>query len=463
VRLTGFAAEADLVGRRVRVRWRLEADGRADSVTGEPALVVLGAAHDFEYGAGPEPDAPLRPGAIVHDTAAFPPAASATVDVVEHRRPPAMTEGGALVLVDVLTVSRNDLPAPPGDPAVPALPADERTDSWTEVARRTRTTVVEPGGRIVAREDEILDVGAGTGLDPLVPRCYELRGDLPELAVPAAGATRPRAVATPTDLHRTGRQLYELLPGIWRRHDVPPAGTGPASGRIGAIPESRRDAGQLRRLVDLFGVAADHLRSRADGLVGLHDVDGVEPGLLPHLAHLVGWELSPDVSVPLQRHEVRYAPQLYRMTGTIPGVQLWAKRLTRWDVEVKEFAENVLFSNDPGGEDSPTRTGSFTLDTADAELVASLGTAHDEGDFTYDAGTGPDDRYSSNTIGIFATLDPTDRVADVAEKRDRLLAATDRYLPANLRALVVLPAEAGRTQAEQVLGLTTTTETDIGT
>jgi hypothetical protein len=446
VRLAAFAAEADLVGRRVRVRWRLEADGSGDSVTGEPALRVLGKPLDFEYGAAAAN--------VVHDTAAFPPASGGDVDVVEVRRPPAL-EGAQRVLVDVVSVARSDLAAPPGDPALPAPPADERRDAWTEVTRRTRTTVVDPDGRIVAREDEVLDVGGGLGLDPLVPRCYELRGDLVDDGPPL------RATAVPTDLHRSGRLLYDMLPGIWRRHDVPPAGAGPSSGRIGAIPESRQDAGQLRRLVDLFGVATDHLRSRADGLAALHDIEGVEPRMIPHLAHLVGWELSPDAPVPLQRHEVRYAPRLYRMTGTIPGVQLWAKRLTSWDVEVKEFAENVLFSNDPGGEDSATRSGSFTVDTADAALVASLGTADDRGDFTYDTGTGPDDRYSSNTVGVFATLDPGDRLDDVAAKRDRLLAATDRYLPANLRVVVVLPDEVAATGTQQVLGLTTTTETDI--
>ncbi len=446
MRLAGFAAEADLVGRRVRVRWRVEAEGPGESVTGEPALRVRGRPLDFEFGGGDD--------GVVHDTASFPPASGGDVDVVEVRRPPVL-DGAQRVLVDVVTVSRRDLPVPPGDPALPALPADERPDAWTEVTRRTRTTVVDPDGRIVAREDEILDVGGGSGLPPLVPRCYQLEGDL----VPDGPA--PRATAVPTDLHRSGRLLYDMLPGIWRRHDVPAAGAGPASGRIGAIPESRQDAGQLRRLIDLFGVATDHLRSRADGLATLHDIEGVEPRMIPHLAHLVGWELSPEAPVPIQRHEVRYAPQLYRMTGTIPGVQLWAKRLTGWDVEVEEFAENVLFSNDPGGEDSATRSGSFTVDTADADLVASLGTADDRGDFTYDTGTGPDDRYSSNTVGVFATLDPDDRLDDVAAKRDRLLAATDRYLPANLRVVVILPDEAVTTATEQVLALTTTTETDI--
>lgn len=443
MRLEGFTAEADLVGHRVKARWRLVADP-GESVAGEPPLRLLAKERDFEFGDDPGDH-------LVVDTARWLPDPGPDVDVVEVRRP-AERDGDRRVLVDVVTVARRTAVLEPDL----SVPPEERGDGWVEVLRRTRTTVVDAAGRAVEREDEVLDVGAGAGLPALVPRYYELRGPLAE----ASG--RPlRAVATPTAAHRTGRLLYDLVPGVWRRHDVPPAAL-PGGGRVGAIPESNLRSGPLRRMVDLFGVGADHLRSRADGLRSLYDVEEVDARYLPHLAHLVGWELGPGLPVPLQRHEVRYAARLYGLTGTVPGVQLWAKRstsevvgdqLTSWDVRVKEFAENVLFSNDPGGEDGPTRSGSFTVDTSDPALLASMGTADDGGDYTYDTGTGPDDRYSSHTIGIFATPDPVDRVDDVARKRDRLLAATDRYLPANLRAVVILPDEPVTTGNDHVLGV----------
>ncbi|MGE3620678.1 MAG: phage tail protein [Acidimicrobiia bacterium] len=450
MRVASLTAEADLVGRRTRVRWTLVAEGDDDSVTGEPDLVLLGKARDFEYGDDLAPH-------VVHDAATFPPASGPDLDVVELRREP-VPDGDRRVLVDVVTVSARGLPVPAEDPGGPAAPPGERPDEWTEVARRTRTTVVGPDGRILARTDEILDAGPdGAGLTPLSTRYYELRGPL----VAASAGRTLRAVATPTDVHLSGRQLYEMIPGVWRRHDVPPSRVGPATGRIGAIPESRQDSGQLRRFTDLWGLGTDHLRSRADGLAVLHDVEEVDHRHLVHLAHLVGWELGPDAPVNQQRHEIRYAAQLYRMTGTLPGVQLWAKRLTSWDVEVKEFAENVIFSNDPGGELSPTRSGSSTVDTSDPELLASFGTSTDRGDFTYDTGTGPDDRYSSHTIGIFATLDPEDRVEDVARKRDRLVAASDRYLPANLRVVVVLPNDPVASEDQDVLGVSASTDDEI--
>ncbi|MBA2497471.1 MAG: hypothetical protein H0V33_10340 [Acidimicrobiia bacterium] len=460
MRIAGFTAEADLVGHRVRVRWSVLPDlpaGPADTVepvAGEPELVVLAKALDHEYGELLDPNG--IDDYVVYDSTAFPPApGDPDLDVEEVRRDEVVDAEGRH-LIDVVTVARKALAEVPVDSVNGQLPPDERPDGRIEVLRRTRTTTFGPDGRPIARREELLDIGGGAGLAPLVPRCYELR-----VEGRAPGALR--AVATPTRAHRSGRQLYEMIPGVWRRHDVPSAGVTARTGRVGAIPESRTDAGPLRRFVDLFGLATDHLHTRAEGLADLHDIEGVDPRLLGHLAHLVGWELSADRPVPEQRHEIRYATTLYGMTGTKPGVQLWAKRLTGWDVDVVEFAENVIFSNDLGVDhgniDSPTETGSRTVDTSDAALLVSMGTTTDRGDYTYDTGTGPDDRYSSHTIGIFPReVDAEDRASDVARKRDRLLAATDRYLPANLRAVVVMDDEPVRTDGDRLLGVSASTD-----
>ena len=205
-------------------------------------------------------------------------------------------------------------------------------------------------------------------------------------------------------------------------------------------------------MVDLFGVGSDHLRSRADGLRTLHDVEYVAPDHLGHLAQLVGWDLFDGSSIAERRHQIRYAARLYALTGTAPGLQLWAKRLTGWDVEIQEFHENVLWTNDPGGEAATTRTGSFTVDTADAQLVASLRTSADRGDYTYDTRQTSDARYSPHTVGIFPTLDSDDTATTVELKIDRLRSSVDRFLPANLRLVVVLPETRSTSSTRVALG-----------
>ena len=105
-----------------------------------------------------------------------------------------------------------------------------------------------------------------------------------------ATRTLPRRRRRPTEVHRSGRMLYELLPAILRRHDV-----------IDARPRARhgRDPGGARPTTGSCAAsstssapASDHLRSRADGLRDLHDVDAVDYRMLPHLAAMA--RLGPE-------------------------------------------------------------------------------------------------------------------------------------------------------------------------
>jgi phage tail-like protein len=319
------------------------------------------------------------------------------------------------------------------------------------VVRRTRTVTFDAARNPVGFREEILDVDdRSEGLDPGTTYYYELVGD----ALPTDDPDAFRSAATPTEVHRSGRMLYELLPAIVRRHDVTKA---PARD-TGAIPEATPENGQLRRFVDLFGAGFDHLRSRADGLRDLHAVDTVDYRVLPHMAAWLGWDLSYGKPVPIQRHEIKYAAALYRITGTVPGCMIWVKRLTGWDAQVREFWRNVLFSNDLGNPDDPADRGSRTVDTADAALLAGMGTADDKVDYVSDTGTGQDDWYSLRTIGVFAKPEPDDDATTVVQKRGRILQNVDVFLPFNMRAVVVIETDTVAASDEVNLGLTRTAD-----
>jgi len=436
-----FAATADLLGHRTRVRWtRLPESG--ESVLSEaPPITVRGKDLDFEY-------LDLPDGGVLFESAAFPGVASATrtIDVaelpVEHR-------DERRVDVDVTTISERSVA--PVALAHPDL--TQRADTWTETTRVTRRVVRNETGAPVAEHFELLDAGrAGQGLRSQIPRCYQL-------TIEDADTGPLQAVTVPTHGYGMSRVLYDMVPTIWRKEDDAPLGVGPSTGRVGVVPESRIDAGPLRRFVDLFGNASDHLRSRAEGLATLHDVENVRPDMLHHLAHLVGWNLTHGQPIPEQRHQIRFAARLYSLTGTVPGVELWAKRLTNWEVEVHEYAENVLWTNDPGGETSITRSGSMTVDTADTELVASLHQADDRGDFTYDTRSTPDARYSPHTIGLFPSFDEGDTAATVDRNVERLFSGVDQFLPANLRMIVVLPEPEPSETSAVALGATADLDT----
>jgi phage tail-like protein len=423
VKVADFNAVADIVGRRVKVSWDVVLDEGEGLGTG-PRLRLRRKERDFEFppppGAGQDPF-------LVYDSSAFPPPDTTVTEIDLGEA----IEGGRRTVITAQSVSR------------------EVEGIAVEVLRRTRAIAFDAARNPVRVREEILDVRDGpAGLEPGTTYYYELAGP----ALSAQDRDAFRSVATPTEVHRSGRMLYELLPAILRRHDVTKA---PAR-ETGAIPEATPENGQLRRFVDVFGAAVDHLRSRADGLRGLHDVDAVDHRLLPHMAALLGWDLSYGKPIPLQRHEIKYAAQLYRITGTVPGAMIWVKRLTGWDARVKEFWRNVLFTNDLGNPHDPSDPGSRTVDTSNPALLAAIGTFDDRIDYTVDTGTGPDDWYATNVVGVFAAPEPDDTADDVIRKRARVVNSAGLFLPFNLRAVVVMETETVTQTAKTTLGLSRT-------
>jgi phage tail-like protein len=424
VRVGAFTAESDIVGRRVKVSWEVGLD-EGEPLGAAPALVLRRKERDFEFPAAGSDDDPF----LVYATAAFPPAEGAVVEI----------DLGEAVDQGVRTVTTAESVSLPFDGV------------QVEVLRRTRTVSFDAARNPTGFRDEIIDVaGRPEGLEPGTTYYYELAGD----ALPTDDPDAFRAAATPTEVHRSGKLLYDLLPAIVRRHDVTKA---PARD-TGAVPEAAPDNGQLRRFVDLFGAGFDHLRSRADGLRGLQAVDEADYRMLPHMAAWLGWDLSHDKAIPLQRNEIKYAAQLYRVTGTVPGSMIWVKRLTDWDARVKEFWRNVFFSNDLGNPDDPTDRGSRTLDTSDAALLGGMGTFGDAVDYVNDSGTGQDARYSLTAIGVFAAPDAGDDAAAVVQKRARILQNAGVFLPFNLRAVVVIETDTVAADDDEVIGLTRATD-----
>lgn len=415
MRVEALRAEPDLVGRRVRVAWDVvpttDAERAPNAAVPSPRLRLRGRGLDFEFEGG---DGDGDGDEVVYESATFDDRVTGDLDR------PSVRDGGSTTTHVVETVT-----------------------GAVEVLRRSRWTTRDAEGRFVRRREEVLDVGGGEGLTAGAPRYYEL-------ARLAAGGERLRAIATPAAAYAlpTARRLYEMLPSVYRRHDVvgPPEAPGARATGPGIrhIPEAAPTGGQLRRFLDAFGLAADHLRSRAEQLRDLHDVATGDARHLPLLAATIGWDLDQraEATVPRQRHEIRFAATLYRLTGTRLACRIWVRRLTGWDAEVVEFWRNVARTNAPGtpGGDptSPRDRGSHTVDTRDPDLLAGRGRADDRLDYTYDCRTGPDSRYALDAIGFFLRPPAGVPDEDARAARDRVLANTGLFLPLHLRPVVVI-------------------------
>jgi phage tail-like protein len=403
VRIEGFAAAPDLVGRRARITWEAVFES-GETLSDLPHVVLLRKTRDFEFPAGA--GGPY----VVYDSQAFPGDGTVSELPLEERR---VGDTREVVVTESVAVGT--------EPA--------------ETLRRITTTVLGPDDRPQRQRIELIDVGAdGQGLAPNVTYDYALLSPLLDTADPRSF----RATVWVGEDHRLNRDLYNSLPAILRRHDTT---AGPVTPGAENVPEAARRSGQLRRFLDPFGAALDLLRSQAEGIRELHDLDHVDYRYLPHLARWIAWELDLDAVIPLQRHEIRYAAALYRITGTIPGCMVWVRRLSGWNARIHEFHKNVFLTNNLGNPDDLEDQGSRMVDTADSGLMAAMGGFGDEVDYTFDTGEGDDSWYAFNTVGFFIKPPAAESVADVAAKKARLERSCSRFLPANIRGVVIIEAE----------------------
>jgi phage tail-like protein len=428
MRFTGLSAGADLVGRRIRVSWSWQLD-TGETLGSIPPVTLRRKQRDFEF--PPPPAAPATDPYLVYADQSFPP------------------QGTNLGQLDLgTTVDGASRTIRLAESALVTVDGGTR-----EVLRKTTITTFDAHDEPVQRTVDVLDYGGSPdGLTPGIYYYYELANTG---APTGPGAPATTATALCGEAYGNGRALYGLLPEVHRAHD---ATARPADAGGDGIPEAAGRSGQLRRFIDVFGAGLDALRSSAEGLTSLHDVDHTDARLLERLAQWTAWDLSRTASIPLQRHEVKYAAALYRITGTIPGCRLWVKRLTGWDPQIHEFAANVFFTNDLGNPDDPNDHGSRTVDTTDASLLAARGTAQDRVHYTYDTGTGPDDWYAYDVVGIFVSPLASDTTADVVAKQGRILANTNLFLPFNLRAVVIVDAAGQSDTKTEALSLQTTTD-----
>jgi len=159
-----------------------------------------------------------------------------------------------------------------------------------------------------------------------------------------------RASALATDDHGLAETLYRLLPAVHQRDDValrpdeiralPPA----VQEGLRVLPPELRGRGQLRRFLAAATAPLALLRSTAEALPQLHDVDRVPPDFLPLLAAFLDWRTDRTLPVFAQRNEVRAAPRLYRTVGSVPNLRSIVTRYTGFKSRIVEYGEHIARS-----------------------------------------------------------------------------------------------------------------------
>jgi hypothetical protein len=151
-----------------------------------------------------------------------------------------------------------------------------------------------------------------------------------------------RVSAMASDQYNFAGQMMDLLPAIYHRYDtVLPKNIPPL------MLEEDKQKGQLRRFLDLPGCELDLIRSLAEAMLNLYNLDRVDGRLLDLLAQWIGWKTNYKWEIAAQRNEIKNAPFIYQRVGIIHAIEATVKRTIGWESRTKEFVYNVFISNNP--------------------------------------------------------------------------------------------------------------------
>jgi len=234
--------------------------------------------------------------------------------------------------------------------------------------------------------------------------------------------TNPRLQITAfsTSTYNYSEQLYDHLPGIYKKYDK---------------------EGELKKFLEIFGYLFDLLRSHTRILRDLYDIDKCPTDFLSLLSQHIGWETNYSQGTPTQRNILKGAVQIYKKTGTLKAIKAYVHSLTGWRCRAREFVHNIFMSNAPeemyfdlDGRCIVSRSKTVDIsgnEYPDKDNLENLKTYKDTLHHTFDTERKKEDWYSNDTIGLFIIDTPT--TAGLKRLEDSL----STFLPINVRALII--------------------------
>jgi len=237
------------------------------------------------------------------------------------------------------------------------------TSCWTWYGRRASSAEVGTPPALSLHRDGTLWTHP---LDSSMPRCrwhrVQLDADVPPgtgLLVQVASTDDPAVAPHPDDWRPLSNTALDFLidrpPGRYLLLRIRFSGDGhktpvlrrvrlefPRSTSLDSLPtvyrENPRAEDFSERFLSLFDTSVADLDSAIEQFPAALDVDGVRSELLPWLASFLDLTFDPSWEPARQRSVLAALPQLYRLRGTVAGLQLAIRLVFDSEVAIQELA-----------------------------------------------------------------------------------------------------------------------------
>lgn len=180
------------------------------------------------------------------------------------------------------------------------------------------------------------------------------------------------------------------------------------------------DRGQLERFIRWLEIEFGGAKGFIDNLTTLFDVDRAPENMLPHLAAITGAVINWDIPLPRRRLEIKFAIQVYKTKGTVPGIERIVWSITGFHALVDPWFDNILFTN---------RVDRTTCPPASDLIAWKLYESYGD---RIDRVIEPGGMFMFKNFGIFARMNP--RAVLTQAQVEKIIRVLGDFIPALSRA-----------------------------
>ena len=134
--------------------------------------------------------------------------------------------------------------------------------------------------------------------------------------------------------------------------------------------------GHLSDFLDIFGALADNIKTDAENLLTLFEIDAIHVDLLEYLDDKIAWPTWYAVESLQRRKETSEAVDLYKLIGREAAYVQLLEEVSDWDATVAEGWRYVMFTN--------YKFNSITPDSTDPNTLPNIGLISDIVKYTND-------------------------------------------------------------------------------